>query len=178
MEKITIFLVDDHRLLRECWSDMLNSDDRFHVMGDTGDGAEAIELVKSLKPGIVLMDLNMSPVDGFEITRQICADECSTKVIGLSMYNNIFFIKRLLALGAMGYLTKNISMEEVMKAIIEVSNGNRYVCEEMKNILSQQALSDNNHVSLINSLSKKEIEIVQYVKKGAILKRNRLAVRN
>lgn len=166
MEKITILLVDDHRLLRESWSDMLNSDDRFHVMGDTGDGAEAIELVKSLKPGIVLMDLNMSPVDGFEITRQICADKCSFRVIGLSICNNIFSVKRLLALGAMGYLTKNSSREEMLTAIVEVSNGTRYICEEIKSILSQQSFADNDQVSLINSLSKREIEIVQHLKKG------------
>jgi len=145
---------------------MLNSDDCFHVMGDTGDGAEAIELVKSLKPGIVLLDLNMSAVDGFEMTRQICVHEHSSKVIGLSVYNNIFFVRQLLTLGAMGYLTKNISKEEMRTAIIEVSNGNQYICEGMKHILSQQALADNKHLSLINSLSKREIEIVQHIKKG------------
>ena len=166
MKKITILLVDDHRLLRESWNSILNSDVRFHVVGDTGDGAEAIKMEKSLKPNIVLMDINMTPVDGFEVTGQIYRNGSGTRVIGLSMYNNVISAKRLLTLGAMGYLTKNSSKEEMKEAIIEVNNGKKYICKEIKNVLAHQQLDNDSEVSLVNSLSKREIEIVQYVKKG------------
>jgi DNA-binding NarL/FixJ family response regulator len=166
MQKVTILLIDDHRLLRESWTGILNSDSRFSVVGHTGNGAEATEMVKRLQPTIVLVDINMTPVDGFEVTRHICKNTPQSRVIGLSMYNNIISVKRLLAIGARGYLTKNSSKEEMILAIAEVSKGNKYVCEEVKNILAQQELEDNNGVLLLNSLSKREIEIVQQIKRG------------
>ena len=166
MKKITILLVDDHRLLRESWYGILNSDAHFSVVGDTGDGVEAINMAKDLRPDIVLMDINMAPVDGFEVTRQIHKSGLGSRVIGLTMYNNVISAKRLLTLGAMGYLTKNSSKEEMKEAIIDVNNGKRYICKEIKNVLAQQELEEGSEVSLINSLSKREIEIVQYVKKG------------
>ena len=166
MEKITIVIVDDHRLLRESWVGILNSDNRFQVVADTGDGMEALRLISELQPAIVLMDLNMSPVDGFEVTRQLSSVEVSSRIIGLSMYNNISCVKRLLSLGAMGYLTKNSSKEEMIRTILEVSKGHKYVCEEVKNVLSVQELENNNPLTLFSRLSKREIEIVQHLKKG------------
>jgi DNA-binding NarL/FixJ family response regulator len=166
MKKITILLVDDHRLLRESWYGILNSDSHFSVVGDTGDGNEAIKMAKKLKPDIVLMDINMTPVDGFEVTRQIYKSGSGSRVIGLTMYNNVISAKRLLALGAMGYLTKNSSKEEMKEAIIEVKSGKKYICTEIKNVLAQQELEEGTELSLVKSLSKREIEIVQYVKKG------------
>jgi DNA-binding NarL/FixJ family response regulator len=166
MEKITILLVDDHRLLRDSWSSILNSDPHFTVVGDTGDGMEAIKMTKNLQPDVVLMDLNMMPVDGYEVTKQIHRNGSNSRVIGLTMYNNVISAKRLLALGAMGYLTKNSSKEEMKEAIMEVKKGRKYICKEIKNVLAQQELEEDNEVSLVNSLSKREIEIVQYIKKG------------
>ena len=166
MEKITILLVDDHRLLRESWYGILNGDPHFRVVGDTGDGTEAIKMTASLKPDIVLMDINMMPVDGFEVTRQIFRNGSSSKVIGLTMYNNVLSAKRLLSLGAMGYLTKNSTKEEMKEAIIEVKKGNKYICKEIKNVLAQEEIQGDREVSQIKHLSKREIEIVQYVKKG------------
>jgi DNA-binding NarL/FixJ family response regulator len=166
MEKITIVIADDHRLLRDSWVCILNSDHRFHVTGDSGDGAEAIEMVKNQRPDIVLLDINMVPLDGFEVTRQICKGKPHSRVIGLSMYSNIISVKRLLALGAMGYLTKNSSKEEMMSAIIKVKSGSRYICEEIRNIIAQEEFDNSSHVLIVNRLSKREIEVVQYLKRG------------
>ncbi len=166
MEKITLLLVDDHRLLRESWRGFLDSDSRFRVIGDTGSGTEAIEMVKNLGPEIVLLDINMSPVDGFEITKQINSRPNLSKVIGVSMYNSVHCAKRLQALGAFGYLTKNASKEEMIKAILTVRAGHRYICDEIKNALCVQELATADGISPISRLSKKEVEVVQQVKKG------------
>jgi DNA-binding NarL/FixJ family response regulator len=166
MPKITILIIDDHRMLREAWVALLNSDKRFHVIGDTGDGTEAIEMAKSLKPAIILADINMSPMDGFEVTRQICRDEEHPKVIGLSMQSAIGAVRKLLALGASGYLSKNSPWEEIVKAISAVSQGQQYICEEIKNSISRQQLENPDQASLINRLTKREVEIVQQVKNG------------
>ena len=113
-----------------------------------------------------MVDINMSPVDGFEVTSQICKMKDSSSVIGLSVNNSIPIVKRFLALGAAGYLTKNSSKEELIRALIEVKNGNRYVCEEVRNALARQVLDVDSQVQLINSLSSRELEVIQNVKLG------------
>ena len=71
MEKITILIADDHKLIRETWSYILNSDPRFEVVAECGDAEEAVELAKNKRPNIILMDINMSPFSGFEATEKI-----------------------------------------------------------------------------------------------------------
>src|ERR1051325_2384988 len=109
MDQISIVLVDDHKLIRDSWSFILNSDSRFTVIGETNNGEEAIVLVKTLRPDIVLMDVNMSPVNGFDATRQIMKISTGSKVIAVSMHTMPAYAKRMMQLGAMGYVTKNSS---------------------------------------------------------------------
>ena len=127
MSKITILLVDDHKLIRDSWCFILNSDPRFQVIGETNEGSDAIELAKNKRPQIVLMDVNMTPVNGFDATRQIRKYSPGSKVIGISMYCMPAYAKRMLQMGAMGYVTKNSSKDEMFEAIVEVNNGKKYV---------------------------------------------------
>ena len=166
MEKLTILLVDDHKLIRDSWAFILNSDPRFHVIAETNSGEEAIELARDKKPQIVLMDVNMAPVNGFDATRQIHEVAPDSKIIGVSMHSMPAYAKRMLQLGAMGYVTKNSSKQEMINAIIEVNNGKKYICEEVKNILAQQELDDSSGEADMNSLSRREIDIVKLLKEG------------
>ena len=167
MNKITILLVDDHKLIRDSWCFILNSDPRFQIVGETSGGDEAIELAKLRKPQIVLMDVNMTPVNGFDATRQIRKFSPGSKVIGISMYTMPAYAKRMLQMGAMGYVTKNSSKDEMFEAIVEVNNGKKYVCDEVKDILAHQELEEEG-VALpdMNTLSRREIEIVQLIREG------------
>lgn len=166
MDKITILLVDDHKLIRDSWSFILNSDPRFQVIGETSAGEEAVEIAKAKRPRIVLMDVNMSPMNGFDATRQIRKFSPGSKVIGISMHTMPAYARRMLQMGAMGYVTKNSSKDEMINAIVEVNNGKKYVCEEVKNILAQQELEDESGTPDMNVLSRREIEIVQLIKEG------------
>jgi len=166
MDKITILLVDDHKLIRDSWSFILNSDPRFQVIGETSAGEEAVGIAKSKRPRIVLMDVNMSPMNGFDATRQIRKYSPGSKVIGISMHTMPAYARRMLQMGAMGYVTKNSSKDEMINAIVEVNNGKKYVCEEVKNILAQQELEDEGGSPDMNVLSRREIEIVQLIKEG------------
>jgi len=167
MDKITILLVDDHKLIRDSWSFILNSDPRFLVIGETSGGDEAIEIARNKRPQIVLMDVNMSPVNGFDATKQIRKYSPGSKVIGISMHTMPAYAKRMLQMGAMGYVTKNSSKDEMITAIVEVNNGKKYVCDEVKSILAQQQLEndDDKHPDM-NLLSRREIDIVQHIKEG------------
>ena len=91
MQKITVLLVDDHRLIRDSWSFILSSDARFQVIGETSSGEEAIEMAKEKRPDIILMDVNMSPVNGFDATKQIRKLSPASKIIGVLMPNFFYF---------------------------------------------------------------------------------------
>lgn len=167
MEKITILLVDDHKLIRESWSFILNSDSRFNVIGETSNGNDAVEFAKENKPKIVLMDINMTPIDGFETTKLVRKYSPGSKVIGISMHSMPAYARKMLQMGAMGYVTKNSSKNELMTAIVEVNNGKKYVCDEVKNILAQQELEDDGGGRPdMNTLSRREIDVVKLIKEG------------
>ena len=166
MEKITILLVDDHKLIRDSWSFILNSDPRFLVIGETSSGEEAIEIAREKRPNIILMDVNMSPVNGFDATKQIHKISPESRIIAVSMHTMPAYAKRMLQLGAMGYVTKNSSKEEMIGAIIEVRNGKKYICEEVKNILAQQELDETGEEGDLNNLSRRELDIIKLIKEG------------
>jgi DNA-binding NarL/FixJ family response regulator len=167
MNKITILLVDDHKLIRDSWHHILNNDPRFQVIGETNDGNDAVKLAKIRKPQIILMDVNMTPVNGFDATEKIRKTSPESKVIGISMYCMPAYAKRMMQLGAMGYVTKNSSKDEMFEAIVEVNNGKKYVCDEVKDILARQELeTEDDTIPDLNSLSRRELDIIQLIKKG------------
>jgi DNA-binding NarL/FixJ family response regulator len=166
MQKITILLVDDHKLIRDSWSFILNSDPRFSVVGETSSGEESVAIAKAKKPKIVLMDVNMTPVNGFDATRQIHKISPDSKIIAVSMHTMPAYAKRMIQLGAMGYVTKNSSKEEMINAIVEVDKGKKYICNEVKTILAEQELDENADEGDINNLSRRELDIIKLIKEG------------
>jgi len=164
MEKITILIADDHMLIRDTWSSILNSDPRFQVISRCSNGEEAIKEAQKLRPKVVLIDINMTPVSGIEATQQIRKFSPASKIIGVSMHSQPAYVKKLLKLGAHGYVTKNSPQQEMFEAIEEVMKGNRYICSEVKTILSEQAFDEEN--SGANSLSNRELEIIKFIKDG------------
>jgi len=166
MNKITILLVDDHKLIRESWAFILNRDTRFEVIGEKSNGAEAIEFAKENKPDIVLMDVNMIPMSGFDAAKQIRKVSPQSKIIGVSMHTMPVYAKKMMQLGAMGYITKNSSKDEMIHAINEVYAGNKYICEEVKNILVKQEMEGNTGKPDMNVLSRRELDIVELIRDG------------
>lgn len=166
MEKINVLIADDHKLIRETWSYILNSDSRFQVIAECGDSEQAVEVTKQKRPHIVLMDINILPISGFEATERIRKVSPNTKVIGVSMHSQPAYAKKMLQIGAKGYVTKNSSKEEMIKAILEVNEGNKYICEEIKNNISELVLEENKDMPNVNALTEREIQIINLIKEG------------
>lgn len=166
MDKITILIADDHTLVRETWSFILNTDPRFTVVAESGSGEEAVELAKQLRPNIVIMDINLPGINGIEATQQIRKFSPGSRILGVSLHTQPTYARKMMQKGAMGYVTKNSSREEMFKAILEIHAGKKYICDEIKNILSEQVISGDEPQSGLNSLSQREIEIISYIKKG------------
>jgi DNA-binding NarL/FixJ family response regulator len=166
MNKIRILIADDHKLIRETWSYILNSDARFQVIAECGDAEEAVELAKQKHPDIVLMDINMMPFSGLEATQKIRKISPASRIIGVSMHSQPAYAKKMLQMGARGYVTKNSSKEEMIRAILEVNQGNKYICEEIKNIISDQLLDEKENSPNINTLTEREMQIINQIKEG------------
>lgn len=166
MEKISVLIADDHKLIRETWSYILNSDSRFIVIAECGDSEQAVEVARQKRPQIVLMDINILPISGFEATERIRKVSPATRVIGVSMHSQPAYAKKMLQIGAKGYVTKNSSKEEMIKAILEVHEGNRYVCDEIKNNISELVLEENKDLPNVNALTEREIQIINLIKEG------------
>jgi len=165
-EKITILIADDHTLVRETWSFILNSDPRFYVVAECGSGEDAVEMAKKLRPAVVIMDINLPGMNGIEATQMIRKFSPSSKILGVSLHTQPTYARKMMQKGAVGYVTKNSSREEMFKAIIEVYDGKKYICEEIKNILSEQVISGEDQLSGLNALSQREIEIISFIRKG------------
>jgi two-component system invasion response regulator UvrY len=166
MEKISILIADDHTLVRETWSFILNADARFKVVAECGSGEEAVELARQIRPNIVIMDINLPGMNGIDATQLIRKYSPGSKILGVSMHTQPVYARKMLQKGALGYVTKNSPCEEMCKAIVEIQHNRKYICEEIKNILSEQVMTGDEQQNGLNSLSEREIEIIGLIKKG------------
>ncbi|MBA2499040.1 MAG: response regulator transcription factor [Chitinophagaceae bacterium] len=130
--KISILIVDDHEMVRKTWKMILELNEQFNIVGECSGGAEAIDAAQKLQPDIILMDINMSPVNGFEATRKITQLVPSIRIIGVSINNQPTYARNIMQLGAKGYVTKNSTSEEMVEAIQTVYKGGHFICKEVK----------------------------------------------
>ena len=137
-KQIRIILVDDHLAIRESWKFFLEKDERFVVIAQCSDGKEAIEQAHLLMPDIMLMDINMNYINGFEATQKITEALPRVKIIGLSVNSHPGYADKMIRLGAKGFVTKSSPFSELTTAILKVYAGEVYVCDEIRNDLSSR----------------------------------------
>ena len=123
VKRITILLVEDHTIVREGIRKMIGSETDMEVTGEAQDGSQAVALAKLLRPAVVLMDIVMPRLNGFEATRQILEVLPATKVLILSAHGDDEYVLRAIESGAAGYLLKQTSAHEVCRAIREAHQG-------------------------------------------------------
>ena len=127
MNKLRVLLVDDHAILRDGLRALLALCDDMDVIGEAGDGQEAITSVQHFNPDVVVMDMAMPGMDGLEATRQIIKEHPQTRVLVLSQHDNERYILPVMRAGAMGYLLKSAVGEELVTAIRTVARGESYL---------------------------------------------------
>ena len=178
MSKISVMIVDDHTLIRETWSFLLGRNENFEVIAEVGDGQKAIDIARDKRPNIILLDINMAPLNGFDVLKMVRKQSPGSKVIAVSMHSQPAYAKKMLRMGAKGYITKNSPRQEMLDAIMEVYNGSTYICQEVKNILSDQMLSEEDNTAGLNQLSEREIEVINQIRDGLSSKEiaDRLAI--
>jgi two-component system, NarL family, invasion response regulator UvrY len=132
---IRVVIADDHKLVREAWSLLLSRDKRLSIIAICESGFQVIEACKSLEPDVVLMDINMEPVSGIDATKAIRQFDEEVRIIGISVHTDLPYINALMHAGANGYVTKNSSGEEMIRAIMLVVEGKKYFCKEIADIM-------------------------------------------
>ncbi|KPJ89377.1 MAG: hypothetical protein AMJ53_15805 [Gammaproteobacteria bacterium SG8_11] len=163
MIKVTI--VDDHELVRSGIIRILKDEPDLEVVAEASSGEEAIQLVKQYKPDVVLMDVNMPGIGGFEATRKLIQMYPDLKVIVVTIHVDDPFPSRMLQAGAMGYLTKGCGVDEIINAIREVNTGRRYISADVAQHLALK-LMPGGEDSPFDSLSPRELQVMLMLTQG------------
>jgi DNA-binding NarL/FixJ family response regulator len=121
-------------MVREAWALLLSRDERLSIVATCENGEQAISLCREIIPDVVLMDINMAPVNGIEATRAIREFSTEIKIIGISVHTDLPYLNALMLAGANGYVTKNSPADEMIKAILLVLEGEKYFCKEIADI--------------------------------------------
>ncbi len=162
---INVMLVDDLDLVRTGIKKMLDEAAGIKVVGEATSGEEAVKLARNVKPHVVLMDVKMPGIGGFEATRKLIRMDPDIKVLIVTVCDNDLYPARLLQVGASGYLTKGATMDEMVQAIKAVFAGQRYISPEIANRLAFKHVSDKDE-SPFETLSERELQVMLMITKG------------
>ena len=169
MKKITILLAENHVVVRESIRRFLEREANFEVVGEAGDGEEAVQMASQLKPDVIVMDISMPKLNGIEATRQIKALQPSAVVLILTAYDYEQYIFPLLEAGAAGYLLKDVSSRELISAIQTVHKGEAVlhpaVARKVMERLRQTKVEPTGERAL-DLLTKREIAILKMAARG------------
>ncbi len=162
---INVMIVDDHDLVRTCLKRILNDINGIDVIAEVCNGEQAIDVARSKKPDIVLMDISMPGIGGLEATRRITASFPAIRVIALTVHEEIPFPTCLLEAGASGYLTKGCDVMEVINAINTVYRGQQYLTRDVAERVAFTSLRNRNRTPL-ERLSDREAEVMMMIIQG------------
>lgn len=165
---ITIILVDDHALVRQGLRYLFQNTE-IQIIGESGSGIEAIQLVRSLRPDVVLLDFRLPDISGLEVTTRLLRLEPDAKILILSSAIHDLFPFRLLEAGAQGYLTKDATKDELVQGIKKVYSGQHIISPEVASRLALAKI-DLKKDSFFQSLSHREMEVMMMIIRGDLIK--------
>jgi len=167
---IKVLIVDDHEMVRDGLSVMMEREEDFTVVGEAQNGLEAVEKTKALNPDVVLMDLRMPDMDGVEAMRQIRAVQDDVKFLVLTTYDSDEYIFDAIEAGAKGYLFKDTSREELFRAVRTVNRGESLIDPAVVSRLLDR-LTELSHRAAHGpehgALSEREVEVLQLMARGS-----------
>lgn len=164
--KIRVMLVDDHELVRIGIRRLLSDVTGIEVVGEAASGEECLKQVEALKPNVILMDVNMPGMGGLEATKRLQRVAPDSKVLVVTVYGDEPYPSRVLQAGAIGYMTKGASVDEMVQAIRCVNIGKRYISPEVAQQLALKHLSDEGD-SPFDILSEREMQVLIMIASGS-----------
>ncbi len=168
-QKCRVVIAEDHTIIREGLRSLLASTKDFDIVGEAGDGREALRCCEKLKPDLVLTDLSMPRMDGTDVIQSIKKQSPNTKVIALTVHRTEEYVLATLRAGADGYVLKEATYEELMMAIRSVLKGKHYLSPEISGKLIEGYLEGRKSFkidSLWETLTRREREILKLIAEG------------
>src|SRR5579863_5229045 len=168
IKKRTVFLVDDHPVVRQGLTLLINQESDLMVCGQAGDMHSAISEIRDTKPDIVIMDISLDGPDGLELLKQVRLRSPRLPVLILSMHDESIYAERALRAGANGYIMKAEATEKVMVALRRILSGEIYVSDRIANSMLQHYVrgADLSDHSPVSDLTDRELEVFRLIGKG------------
>ncbi|MFM7536864.1 MAG: response regulator [Acidimicrobiales bacterium] len=163
---IRLMLVDDHKMLRQGLRRSLE-EEGFSIVAEAADGTDAVRLAPAIKPDVVLMDVSMPDMDGIEATKRILAVDPERRIVMLTMHGDASVIEQAIKAGAVGYLTKDCSIDEVVEAIRMAANGETALSPQLaQTMLKEVRKIHGAEKEEERVISKREEEVLQLIADG------------
>lgn len=167
MEPVKIMIADDHCMVREGLKKLLELDGDIEVIGEAGDGNECLSLIDKLKPEVVLLDINMPLINGIKVLEILKEKKCSSRIIILTIHNEIEYLMKAVELGVDGYVLKDSESAILRKAISSVCRGETYIQTELAPLLKERLENIKQlNASVDKPLTKREIEVLKLLTEG------------
>lgn len=165
---IRIILCDDHTIITDGISDLLSSEEDIEIVAVCHNGQEVLDTLVKSDPDIILLDIDMPVMNGFECAEAVLEKDPRVKIAMLTMHEEKALIKRFIEIGVKGYFLKTIGKEELLRALRRIAEGEDYFPTDVtKALLREKVTSPNiNKDPLLSELSDRETEIIRYVAKG------------
>ena len=169
---IRTIIADDHKIIRDGLTSLLDNDEDIEVVAQAADGHTAVELARKMVPDVVIMDIGMPGLNGIEATRQIKSEASYINVIALSMHSDKKFVTEMLKAGASGYLLKNCAFEELATAIRTVMGGETYLSPAMAELIVDNFVrkTPGQDDSAFSILTNREREVLQLLAESSTTK--------
>ncbi len=165
MEKVSILVADDHKIIRDSLIMSLNAVEEFEVVGEAANGLQALRQMELLHPDIVLLDLSMPSHSGLEVLEKLFSVEKSARIIVLTSYTDASYIDKCLNFGVDGYIIKSAGLDEIIQAIRWVNDGHRYISPQAQSAYFESMQTKKSKTVAV-TLTRREKEIISYVNKG------------
>lgn len=163
---IKVLLADDHSMIREGIRQLLELMGEIEVIGEAADGLECMNLLKKVRPDILLLDINMPNMNGLQVLEKIKRSKIPVKVLVLTVHNEVEYLMKSLDIGVDGYLLKDAGSEELKKAIYSVYNNEKYIQPELTPMLNQKLVERDSDLDKLHSLTKREMQILKLIAEG------------
>jgi DNA-binding NarL/FixJ family response regulator len=171
MKRITVLLAEDHAIVREGLRSLLELGEEVAVVGEAATGRQAVALARKLRPAVVVMDIAMPELNGFEATRQILDAAPDTRVLVLSAHSDDAYVARMAEVGASGYVVKQNSGQVLIQAVKEVAEGRPYfspaIIKRLRDAERRARERGMDSVPAREALTAREAEVLQLVAEGA-----------
>lgn len=163
---VNVMIADDHSMIREGLKQLLELEGDFKVIAEACDGVDCLEKLQTVKPDVLLLDINMPNMNGLEVLQKMKEKKMNVKVLVLTVHNEVEYLLKAVDIGVNGYLLKDSESSELKKAILAVADGEDYIQPSMIPVLNSKKIDRESDNVKIEKLTKRELDVLKLLSHG------------